>query len=117
MQMPHRLPTRPPHPAWSSTTHRVHEGDAEDIVAEEEQLLLHQASLAVRLDLLWRGAEGRGEGMARGLWKDPERGQESAGFTSFPRSLLQTRSPGFPVPLAAGKQVAFPILHELPCPV
>lgn len=45
-------PNWPLCPARSSTTHWVHEGDAKDIVAEEEQLLLHQASLAVCLDLL-----------------------------------------------------------------
>lgn len=65
--LPHPPSIWPLHPAWSSTAHRVHEGDAEDVVAEEEQLLLHQASLAVCLDLLWREAEGRGEGMARRL--------------------------------------------------
>lgn len=52
------LATAPP---WSHTTHRVHERDAKDVVAEEEQLLLHQTLLAIHLDLLWQGAEGGGE--------------------------------------------------------
>lgn len=45
----------------SRTTHRVHKRDAKDVVAEEEQLLLHQTPLVVYLDFLWQGAEGHGE--------------------------------------------------------
>lgn len=91
---------------WSHTTHRVHKRDAKDVVAEEEQLLLHQTPLVIYLDLLWQGAEGQGE-------VHPGVGRKVQVYT-IPAVLAPDLQPGL-LSLAAGKEVAFPILSELPC--
>lgn len=76
---------------WSHSTHRVHKGDAKDVIAEEEQLLLHQTPLVINLDLLWQRAEGWGKVQQEGS----ERPRVWAGrcrFAPFLWFLLQTCS-------------------------
>lgn len=91
----------------SHTTHRVHKRDAKDVIAEEEQLLLHQTPLVIYLDLLWQGAERQGE-------VHPGVGRKVQGY-SIPVVLAPDLQPGLLLNMAAGKEVTFPILSELPC--